>query len=91
MLIEDLGKVSLSNWLAKGDVLKPSVARDLSHVGRGQDRQVLSATKDEIRELAPDATAFVRKIAEPGGVILMKYLDRAIAVRSADPDDPALA
>ena len=49
---------------------------------------MLSATKDEIRKLAADAAALVGKVAEPGGVILLKFSDRAVAVRSADPYDP---
>src|SRR5215467_12338539 len=89
--IEGRGKVSLGNWLAKGDVLKTGLACDLGHVRRGQDRKVLSATKDEIRELAADTVALVRKVTEPRGVILLKFLDRAIAVRTADPDDSAMS
>jgi hypothetical protein len=41
---------------------------------------VLSATKDEVRELAADAAVPVGKVAKPGGVILLKFSDRAVVL-----------
>ena len=86
--VDVMGKAGLAAGLARLDRCEAGVGRELVQPGVGQDREMLLPAEDEVFQAPADAAPVVGEADEPVGIPLGEFLDRDIAVGSADPEGP---
>ena len=86
-LVDQLRETGFGNGSANGYRFETGLARQFLQPGEGQNRQVLSPTKDEIGQASPQTLSTIWKIAKPRGVALAEFLNGGVAAGAADAEN----